>query len=157
MPRVLARARAGRLRLIGKADKRVDIVHVDDAARAHVLALDKLGIGSPIAGRAYFISQDEPITHARLFGEWLAAAGLPAETRRIPVGLAQALAAAFESAYRALGVRSEPPLTRFIVEEFSTSHWFDIRAAKRDLGYAPQVDFEDGMRRLVQHLATNRA
>ena len=157
LPRVLARARAGRLRLIGKVDKRIDIVQVDDAARAHVLALDKLDIGSPIAGKAYFISQDEPITHARLFGEWLAAAGLPKETRRIPVWLAQALAAAFEGVYRAFGVRSEPPLTRFIVEEFSTSHWFDIGAAKRDLGYAPQVGFEEGMRRLVQYLAANRA
>ena len=153
LPRVLARARVGRLRLIGKTDKRVDIVHVDDAARAHVLALDKLAIGSPIAGKAYFISQDEPITHARLFGAWLSAAGLPPETRRIPVWLAHALAAALEGAYRAFGVRSEPPLTRFIVEEFSTSHWFDIRAAKRDLGYAPQVGFEEGMRRLQLHLA----
>lgn len=156
LPRVLARARAGRLRLIGGVDKRVDIVHVDDAARAHVLALDKLEIGSPIAGKAYFISQDDPITHMRLFNAWLAAAGQPPETRRIPVGLAHALAAMFESGYRAFGVRAEPPLTRFIVEEFSTSHWFDIAAAKRDLGYAPQVDFAEGMRRLREHLASHR-
>src|SRR5580765_2855507 len=157
LPRVLARARAGRLRLIGKTDKRVDIVYVDDAARAHVLALEHLDIGSPIAGKAYFISQDDPITHARLFGAWLAAAGLPVEMGRIPVWLAHALAVAFEGSYHALGVRSEPPLTRFIVEEFSTSHWFDISAAKRDLGYAPQVDFEEGMRRLTRHLAAARA
>ncbi|HEX7916725.1 NAD-dependent epimerase/dehydratase family protein, partial [Rudaea sp.] len=119
LPRVLARARAGRLRLIGKVDKRVDIIYVDDAAHAHVLALDKLDIGAPIAGKAYFVSQGEPITHARLFGAWLAAAGLPPETRRISVWLAHALAVTFEGAYRALGVRSEPLLTRFIVEEFS--------------------------------------
>ena len=153
LPRVLARARAGRLRLIGKTDKRVDIVYVDDAAHAHVLALDKLDIGSAIAGKAYFISQDDPVTHARLFNEWLAAAGLPPETRRIPVWLAHALAAALEGVYRACGIRHEPPLTRFIVEEFSTSHWFDIGAAKRDLGYAPQVGFEEGLRRLRQYLA----
>ena len=156
LPRVLARAGAGRLRLIGRADKRVDIIYVDDAARAHVLALNNLDIGSPIAGKAYFISQDDPITHARLFGAWLAAAGLPPETRRIPAWLAQALGASLEGVYRAFGIRSEPPLTRFIVEEFSTSHWFDISAAKRDLGYAPQVDFAEGMRRLTQYLSSNR-
>ncbi|HEX7915950.1 MAG TPA: 3-beta hydroxysteroid dehydrogenase, partial [Rudaea sp.] len=104
-----------------------------------------------------FVSQGEPITHTRLFGAWLAAAGLPPETRRIPVWLAYALAVTFEGAYRALGVRSEPPLTRFIVEEFSTSHWFDIAAARRDLGYVPQVGFEEGMRRLTRHLAAARA
>jgi nucleoside-diphosphate-sugar epimerase len=155
LPRVLARARAGRLRLIGRVSKRVDIVHVDDAARAHVLALGKLDIGSPVAGKCYFISQDDPITHVRLFNAWLEAAGLPSETRRIPVWLAQCLAATLETAYRAAGASSEPPLTRFIVEEFSTSHWFDIGAAKRDLGYAPQVDFAEGMRRLRRHLAAN--
>jgi len=157
LPRVLARARGGRLRLIGKVDKRVDIVYVDDAARAHVLALERLDVGAPIAGKAYFISQDEPITHARLFGAWLTAAGLPPETRRIPTGVAHALAATLERIYRMLGIRSEPPLTRFIVEEFSTSHWFDIAAAKRDLGYAPLVGFEEGMRRLTRHLAAARA
>lgn len=156
LPRVLARARAGRLRLIGNADKRIDIVYIDDAARAHVLALDKLDIGSPIAGKAYFISQDDPITHVRLFNAWLAAAGLPPETRPIPAWLAHALGATLESLYRAFGIRAEPPLTRFIVEEFSTSHWFDISAAKRDLGYAPQVDFAEGMRRLTRHLAAER-
>lgn len=153
LPRVLARARAGRLRLIGKVDKRVDIVYVDDAARAHVLALERLDVGAPIAGKAYFISQDEPITHARLFGAWLAAAGLPPETRRIPTGVAHALAATLERVYHMFGIRSEPPLTCFIVEEFSTSHWFDIAAAKRDLGYVPLVGFEEGMRRLTKHLA----
>ena len=153
LPRVLARARAGRLRLIGHIDKRVDIVQVEDAARAHVLALERLDIGVPIAGKAYFISQDEPITHARLFAAWLAAAGLPTQTPRIPVWLAHALAATFEGVYRAFGVRSEPPLTRFIVEEFSTSHWFNIGAAKRDLGYSAQVGFDEGMRRLTRHLA----
>lgn len=157
LPRVLARARAGRLRLIGSVDKRVDIVYVDDAAHAHVLALDKLEIGSPIAGKAYFVSQDDPITHVRLFNAWLAAAGLPPETRRIPTWLARALGGALESVYRALGIRSEPPLTRFIVEEFSTSHWFDISAAKCDLNYAPQVDFAEGMRRLIRHLADGRS
>ena len=92
----------------------------------------------------------------RLFNAWLAAAGLPSETRRIPTWLAHALGASLESVYRTLGIRSEPPLTRFIVEEFSTSHWFDISAAKRDLGYTPQVDFAEGMRRLTQHLAAER-
>jgi nucleoside-diphosphate-sugar epimerase len=148
LPRILARARAGRLRLIGEADKRIDTVFVDDAARAHVLALDRLGIGSAVAGKAYFISQDEPITHERLINVWLRAAGLPAETRRVPRWLAHALAAALEALYRAAGASREPPLTRFLVEEFSTSHWFDIGAAKRDLGYTPQINMIEGLHRL---------
>ena len=71
VPRILRRARRGQLRLIGDAPKRIDTVYVDNAADAHVLALDKLAIGSPIAGKVYFISQGEPVTHAALINSWL--------------------------------------------------------------------------------------
>ncbi len=42
----------------------------------------------------------------------------------------------------------EPRLTRFLAEELSTSHWFDIGAARRELGYVPTVSLEEGLRRL---------
>ncbi len=85
------------------------------------------------------------------------AAGLPPETRHIPLGLAHFLGAAFESLYHAVGARSEPPLTRFLVEQMSTSHWFNIAAARRDLGYEPQVNMIEGLHRLSQHLSAERA
>lgn len=156
LPRVLARARAGRLRLIGEASKKIDAVFVENAANAHVLALQKLAIGAPIAGKAYFISQGEPVTHERLINAWLLAAGLPPETRHISLGLARFLGATLESLYRAVGARSEPPLTRFLVEQMSTSHWFNIDAARRDLGYEPQVNMIEGLHRLSQHLSAER-
>ena len=77
LPRILKQARAGRLRLIGDKPKKIDTTIVDNAAEAHVLALEKLGIGSPIAGKVYFISQGEPITHAALINAWLRADGFP--------------------------------------------------------------------------------
>jgi nucleoside-diphosphate-sugar epimerase len=157
LPRILARARAGRLRLIGDASKKIDTVFVENAANAHVLALQKLDIGSVIAGKAYFISQGEPISHERLINAWLLAAGLPAETRHIPLRLARVLGATLETLYRVVGARDEPPLTRFLVEQLSTSHWFNIAAARRDLGYAPQVNMIEGLLRLTEHLANERA
>jgi nucleoside-diphosphate-sugar epimerase len=54
--------------------------------------------------------------------------------------------------YRALGLKSEPPMTRFLASQLSMSHWFDISAARRDFGYAPQVSTEEGMRRLGEWL-----
>ncbi len=157
LPRILARARAGRLRLIGEATKKIDTVFVDNAANAHLLALHKLDIGSTIAGKAYFISQGEPVTHAHLINAWLLAAGLPAENRHIPLHLARFLGATLESLYRAVGAKTEPPLTRFLVEQLSTAHWFNIDAARRDLGYEPQVSITEGLNRLTLHLAQERA
>src|SRR5579863_3983729 len=97
LPRMLARARTGRLRLIGEATKKIDTVFVDNAANAHLLALHKLDIGAPIAGKVYFISQGEPVSHEYLINAWLLAAGLPAENRHIPLRLARFLGATLES------------------------------------------------------------
>jgi nucleoside-diphosphate-sugar epimerase len=156
IPRVLKQARAGRLRLIGDKPKKIDATFVDNAAEAHVLALDKLAVGSPIAGKVYFISQDEPVTHEALINSWLKADGFPPETRRLPLGLAQFLGTTLEAIYSSLRIQREPPLTRFVVEQLSTAHWFNIAAARRDLGYAPRVSMAEGLARLSQYLARER-
>lgn len=156
LPRLLKQARAGRLRLIGDKPKKIDATFVDNAAEAHVLALEKLELGSPIAGKVYFISQGEPVTHEALINSWLKADGFPPETRRLPLGLARFLGLALETIYSTLRIQHEPPLTRFVVEELSTAHWFNITAARRDLGYAPRVSMAEGLARLSQYLARER-
>jgi len=156
LPRILARARAGRLRLVGDGSKKIDTVYVDNAAEAHVLALEKLDIGARIAGKAYFISNDEPVTQAFLINAWLDAAGLPPEKRSIKPALAHAVGAVLETAYRFVGTHGEPPLTRFLAEQFSTAHWYNIGAAKRDLGYAPRVSIAEGLKHLRAHLRPRR-
>jgi nucleoside-diphosphate-sugar epimerase len=77
---------------------------------------------------------------------------LPA--RRIPLPVASALGAACELAWRALRRDGEPPMTRFIAAELAKHHWFDLSAARRDLGYNPRVSMAEGTRSLVQHLRT---
>ncbi len=156
LPRILKQARSGRLRLIGKVAKKIDTTYIDNAALAHLLALQKLDVGSPIAGKKYFIGQGDPITHEALINSWLRADGFPPETRRISLGLAEFLGAALETIYQTLRIQQEPPLTRFVVEQLSTSHWFNIDAARNDLGYAPTVTIAEGMARLSQFLARER-
>ena len=155
LPRLAARARAGRLRFIGAPGKRIDVTYIDNAAQAHLDALDRLAPGSPIAGRAYFISDGEPVETEVIVNGMLRAVGVAPETRRIPVPLAWAVATVLEGVWTLLGRDSEPPLTRFMVEHLSTSHWFDISAARRDLGYAPRVTINDGLARLAEHHLRN--
>ncbi len=156
LPRILAQARAGRLRLIGKTPKKLDTIYIDNAAEAHVLALEKLAPGSAVAGKVYFISQGEPVMNEALINGWLNAGGFPPETRRIPLGVAQFLARSLEGIYATLRIQKEPPLTRFAVDRLSTALWFDISAARRDLGYAPRVSMAEGLARLAQHLTRDR-
>jgi 2-alkyl-3-oxoalkanoate reductase len=148
LPRMVARAKAGQLRRIGRADKLIDTIHVDNAAEAHLLAADRLFPGAPISGKAYFISQGEPVPMWPMVNRLLEAAGAPQVTRAVPVPLALALAFAFETVHRLMGSKTEPRLTRFLVRELATAHWFDISAARRDLGYVPRVSIDEGIARL---------
>ena len=148
LPRLAARARAGQLRRIGSRPNLIDTVYVDNAADAHLLAVDRLAPGSPAAGKVYFISQGEPVPMWDMVNRLLDAAGAPAVTRSVPTGLAMALAAGFEAMHRITGNPAEPRLTRFVVREMSTAHWFDLSAARRDLGYAPRVSIAQGLERL---------
>ncbi|MEO8672985.1 MAG: NAD-dependent epimerase/dehydratase family protein [Tahibacter sp.] len=156
MPRLLDRVRRGRLRFIGPVGKKIDTVFVDNAAEAHVLALEKLQPGAPIGGKAYFITQGEPVALDAMVNSLLKAAGLPPEHKRISVEFARFVAGVLESLYGLLRIKSEPVLTRFIVEQFSTAHWFNISAARRDLGYAPRVSTSEGLARVGEQLARAR-
>ena len=153
VPRILERGRAGRLRLLGSDENRVDTVYVENAADAHILAADRLAPDAACAGKAYFITNGEPLPLADVLNRILAAGGLPPVTRRVPAGVAYALGAVLEGTYRLLGRTQEPPMTRFVARQLSTAHWFDIRAARRDLGYEPAVSFDAGMRRLAESLS----
>jgi nucleoside-diphosphate-sugar epimerase len=150
IPRLLARARAGRLRRIGRESKRIDSVYIDNAVDAHLLAADRLSPGSPLAGKAYFITQGEPVPLWDLVNRILHAAGLAPISGSIPVGLAYTAAALLETLYAVFRRDAEPPMTRFVVRELTTAHWFDLTAARRDLGYAPKVSLDEGLGRLTE-------
>jgi len=154
VPRILAKGRAGRLRRIGERPNLVDTVYVDNAARAHLLAGDCLTPGSPPAGKAYFISNGQPIPLWEMVNRILAAADLPPVTRSIPPRLAYTIGCICEGIWRILHLTGEPPMTRFVAHELASAHWFDISAARRDLGYDPQVSIDEGLRQLRDWLLT---
>lgn len=162
VPRVLARARAGRLRIVGDGKNRVDMVHIENAVAAHLLAEEALAkchglrntslAEGACGGRAYFITNGEPVVLWDWINGLLTALGEPPVTRRISLGAASAAGAACEFAWRTLSLRGEPPMTRFIAAELAKDHWFDLGAARRDLGYAPRVTMAEGTAALVAAL-----
>ena len=150
VPRILARARAGRLRIVGEGLNRVDMVHVENAVDAHLAA--EAALSGAAAGRAYFITNGEPVVLWDWINGLLTALGEPPVTKRISLGAASAVGALCEAAWRVFPLKGEPPMTRFVAAELAKDHWFSIAAARRDLGYAPRVSMAEGTAELVARL-----
>ncbi|MBS0204282.1 MAG: NAD-dependent epimerase/dehydratase family protein [Planctomycetes bacterium] len=152
LPRLIERARQGKLRRVGTGTNLVDTVYIDNAADAHLLAAEKLSADSPAAGNAYFITNGEPLPLWDLINRMLACADLPPVQRRISAGAAYLAGSILEAVYRWTGRTDEPPMTRFVARQLATAHWFDITAARKDLGYAPKVTVDEGLQRLADWL-----
>jgi nucleoside-diphosphate-sugar epimerase len=147
LPRLISKARGGKLVLPGP-DKVIDTIFVENAARAHVLALQELHGQARCAGKAYFVTNNEPLPQGEIIRRLLAAAGLEVEIRSVPTALAMAAGSLCEWLWRLFPLRGEPPLTRFAVEQLGTAHWFDTRAAERDFAYRPEISIAEGLESL---------
>lgn len=186
VPRVLALAEKGRLRIVGAGTNRVDVTHIENVLDAHLLAEQALGnchqtgdsrsargtasatqpstgnreSGLPApaspAGKPYFITNGEPIILWDWINELLRGLGRPPVTRRVSLRTAYLAGGVLEALWRVLPLGGEPPMTRFVAKELATDHWFRIDAARRDLGYIPRISMAEGTAALVSHLRSSR-
>lgn len=150
IPRVLQRA--NRLVQVGNGKNIADTIYIDNAAEAHILAADKLLERPMLSGRVYFISQGDLVPVWDMINQILEAGGHPPIERAIPAELAWIIGALLEIIYKIFRIKTEPQMTRFVARELSTSHWYDINAAKKDLGYTPTINTEEGFIRLRKWL-----
>ncbi|MCK4623416.1 MAG: NAD-dependent epimerase/dehydratase family protein [Desulfuromonadales bacterium] len=153
VPRILERGKQGALRKIGKRDCLVDTIYIDNAAEAHLSAAEKLAVGSAVAGKAYFLSNGEPLPLWEIVNRILAAGNIPPVTKSISPQLAYVIGVVLEKIYGGLHLKGEPRMTRFVAKELSTAHWFDLSAARNDFGYIPRISIDEGMQRLQDWLA----
>lgn len=149
LPRLIERARAGRLRFVGGGHNRMDTTYIDNAALAHVLAFEALAPDSACAGRAYFLSNGEPKPAREIINGLLEAAGEPRVEASVPFAVAYAAGALCEVLWHSLPLKGEPPMTRFLAEQLATPHWYDLSAARRDFGYVPKISIAEGLERLA--------
>ncbi len=137
-PRVIERARSGKLRRVGDGLNLIDVVHVENAARAHVQALEMLlSDNRELNGQALFITDGQPIGCWEWISRILESAGVPVPTRAISYAAAYRLGAVFEAIYSMGRLRKEPPMTRFVAAQLALDHYFSIEKARKLIKYAP--------------------
>ena len=157
VPRLIRRAKAGRLRQIGDGANEISMAYVENVAAAHLQAAKALAPDSPVAGQAYFVNEPEPVGCWEWINTLLGRAGLPPIRKSISTKAAYRIGAVLEGVYTVLRLQGEPPMTRFLASQLSTSHSYDISKARRDFGYEPVVSVEEGLARLEPELRRNAA
>lgn len=160
IPRILKLARQGRLKIIGTGRNKVDLTHLTNVVDAHLLAEQALSKSNllgyscsgptAVGGRAFFITNGEPVVLWEWINELLRGVGVPEITQRVSLNAAGFAGGCLEVLWRILPLKGEPPMTRFVAKEMATDHWFDISAARRDLGYAPRITMAAGTAELIE-------
>lgn len=147
-PRVIQKGKEGKLRIVGDGENLVDIIYVENAALAHVLAFENLTPGSRVCGEAYFVGQERPVKLWDFINQILGYVKVEPVMRSIDVAAAYRLGYVFEKLFKVAGIQKpEPPMTRFVALNLGKSHYFSHAKAKRDFGYSPRVSIEEGLKR----------
>jgi len=137
-PRVIERARRGKLRRVGDGRNFIDVVHVENAARAHVQALERLLAGdNALNGQALFITDGQPIACWDWISCILDSAKVPVPNRSISYTAAYRIGAILEALYWTCRIRKEPPMTRFVAAQLALDHYFSIEKARTLINYQP--------------------
>ena len=148
IPRLLARGRKKELKKVGNCENLVDISYVENVAMAHVLAAENLEATGTAAGQAYFISQDEPVNLWDWVDELFVTFDVAPIEKRVPFPIAYFAGAVLEGVHTIFFPGKEPKMTRFLAEQLAKSHCFSMDKAKKDLGYIPKINTEEGMKRM---------
>lgn len=157
-PAILARAKAGSLVRLGSRNPLVDFTYIDDCVSAHLVGAKAL-LENPdlVAGKAYFISQGDPTPFWDWVNSYIAIYNQPSITKQIPVKMAYSVATLCEKACQLLPFLGEPRITRFLVKEMSTDHYFSIERARKLLGYQPSCTVAEGVAKTAAALIMGKS
>lgn len=152
--RIVDRARRGRLPLLGSGAALIDTTYCDTAASGIIAALEQI---EHVHGNRYVITNGEPRPVAEMIAGICRSAGVKPPEWRVPAAFARVAGSVVEAAWRIHPGLDEPPMTRFLAEQLSTSHWFDQRRTRADLRWVPPVSLDEGFARLAASYQTAAA
>ncbi len=133
--------RKRRFWMIGSGETLYHFTYIDDL----VDGILRCGEHPAAEGRTYILCGDHYVTLNRLAALIAGAVGVPPPRRHVPVWPIMAAAVVCEAVCRPFGI--DPPLHRRRVDFFTHDRAFTNAKARRELGFAPKVSLEEGIRR----------
>jgi nucleoside-diphosphate-sugar epimerase len=148
IPRLLISRKKNQLKIIGDGKNKVDVIYVENAAKAHVQALGKLESNPQIRGQAYFIGQG-PVVLWDFINLILKHNGLPAVEKKVPLAIAYFIGTMIEFFLFITGKHDvHPPMSRYIALQLGKSHYFSHAKAERDLDFRPTISIAEAIAKL---------
>lgn len=146
VPRLIAVAERGYFPLPSGGSAWTDVTYIENVVSAVAAALEA---PTSLGGRAFNITNDEPVQILDLLGRLFGALGIRPRMLPIPRAALLALAKCSESLSRHFGAGEEPRITVYGAGLLSFSQTLSIEAARRDLAYAPTISLDEGLRRFA--------
>ena len=140
--RLTRMAKKGRFPRVGNRPKLTPLIHVEDAVRGLMAALNR-----GRAGETYLITNAASMPFDRIREVIQQALGRRPWALWVPESAVLCAASMAETIWRLLG--KAPPVTRKNIESTLADRVFSINKARRELGFEPEKDPEEGLRETV--------
>lgn len=145
LPRILEKLKSGDVKFLGSGEQLMNNTYVGNLVDAVLLAIEH----DESVGRVYNITDDRLVTKREFMRTIAEAAGYDVPTKSVPLPIARGLARVMEGTWKVLGKKQAPLLSSARIKFLGLNLDYSIDRAKRELGYAPSVDFTEAMQKTV--------
>ncbi len=156
LKRVVGRMKAGKFRLIGPGDNRIQAIDAAEVASAAIRA----ALSPSAVGRAYNVTDLGPITQKGYFDLMADSFGLPPITKRAHYPTVFFGAGLLERWGRLVHPSRPPLITRYAAWLMGRRLWYDNSRIRDEIGWSPSIDYETSLRRTAEwfrHAAEDRS
>lgn len=149
IPRLIESAKRGKLKIIGNGENQVDVIYVENAADAHIQALNQMiSVPEEVNGQCFFIGQG-PIKLWPFINKILEKYQVKPVKKKVSFRVAFIVGAIVEALLGLMRIYEvHPPMTRFVALQLSKDHYFDHKKAHQVLKWKPKISIEEGLRRI---------
>ena len=133
---------------VGSGENRVHLIYIDDLINGLTLAMNN----ESVFGEALILAGEKPVTINNLVGIVKTALKKNVPGIRVPLWFAIPAANLMEMSYRVLMNGKEPFITRDKIDIMSRDRCFSINRANNYLGFKPNIDYTEGVRKTVDWL-----
>ncbi|MCA9071335.1 MAG: NAD-dependent epimerase/dehydratase family protein [Planctomycetaceae bacterium] len=145
LPRIFERLRKQKFAFLGTGENLMNNTFVGNLVEAIFLSIER----DECLGQCFNITDGRLVSKKEFISTIAEQAEYPQPTKHVPLPVARFLAKAMEGTWKLLGKKEAPLLSNARIKFLGLNLDYSIEKAKRELRYAPHVDFQEGMKQTI--------